>query len=88
MDPEQFEAAISHAERKTGRPEFAVRFGIPSDQVLLASEALKADLVIFGLDGPSGIQASSHTPWDAAYKGSERRALPSYNHTELKTARS
>jgi nucleotide-binding universal stress UspA family protein len=64
----QFELAISHEGRKTGRPEFAVRFGVPSDQILLASQALKADLIIFGLTGHSGIQATSHMPWDAAYK--------------------
>jgi len=63
----QFELAISREERKTGRPEFAVRFGIPSDQILLASQALKADLIIFGLTGHFGIQATSHTPWGAAY---------------------
>jgi nucleotide-binding universal stress UspA family protein len=63
----QFELAISHEGPKVGRPEFAVRFGIPSDQILLASQALKADLIIFGLTGHSGIQTTSHKPWDAAY---------------------
>jgi nucleotide-binding universal stress UspA family protein len=65
---EKFAGAISQAARMALRPEFAVRFGISSDQILLASQALKADLIILGLNGPSGIQATSHMPWDAAYK--------------------
>jgi nucleotide-binding universal stress UspA family protein len=64
----QFELAISHEERKAGRFEFAVRFGIPSDQIVLASRALKVDLIIFGLSGHLGIQGTSHLPWGTAYE--------------------
>jgi nucleotide-binding universal stress UspA family protein len=65
---ERFERAILQNGRLITRPEFAVEFGISSDQILLASRAMKADLIIFGLGRSSEIQAMSHMPWDTAYK--------------------
>lgn len=50
------------------QPEFMVKFGIPSEQILLASHALKADLIILGLHRPAHIETASHMPWDVAYK--------------------
>lgn len=49
-------------------PEFMVEFGIPSDQILLAAHALKADLILFGLQRHAHAEAESHLPWDVAYK--------------------
>ncbi len=50
------------------KPEFMVEFGIPSEQILLASHALKADLIILGLNRPANIEMASHMPWAVAYK--------------------
>jgi nucleotide-binding universal stress UspA family protein len=50
------------------KPEFMVKFGIPSDQILLASHALKADGVIMGLNRAAHIDEVSHMPWTVAYK--------------------
>ena len=50
------------------KPEYLVEFGIPSEQILLASHALKADLIILGLNRPAHMGTTSHTPWAVAYK--------------------
>jgi nucleotide-binding universal stress UspA family protein len=50
------------------KPEFMVRFGIPGDQILQASHALKADLIILGLNRAAHMDTASHMPWDVAYK--------------------
>jgi nucleotide-binding universal stress UspA family protein len=50
------------------QPEFMVKYGIPSEQILLASHARKTDLIIFGLHRPAHIDAASHMPWHLAYK--------------------
>jgi len=50
------------------KPEYMVKFGIPSEQILLASHALKSDLIIIGLNRPANIGTASHAPWAVAYK--------------------
>ncbi len=50
------------------QPEFMVKFGIPSEQILLASHSLNADLIILGLNNTSHIETASHMPWAVAYK--------------------
>lgn len=50
------------------KPEFMVEFGIPSDQILLASRNLPADLIILGLNRPAHIETAAHLPWAVAYK--------------------
>ena len=50
------------------KPECLVEFGIPSEQILLASHALKADLIILGLNRPAHMGTTFHTPWAVAYK--------------------
>jgi len=47
---------------------FTVKFGIASEQILLASHELKADLIVLGLKGRAHIETASHAPWEAAYK--------------------
>jgi nucleotide-binding universal stress UspA family protein len=64
----QFEELILQNAPRAAKPEFMVEFGIPSDQILLASRALKADLIILGLHRPAHIETASHMPWDVAYK--------------------
>lgn len=58
--------------RQSGAPatniEFMVKFGIPSDQILLASRALKTDLIVLGLKRPAHKETPAHMPWDIAYK--------------------
>ncbi len=49
-------------------PKFMVEFGIPSEQILLAAHALKADLIILGLHRSAHIETASHMPWALAYK--------------------
>ena len=44
------------------------KFAIPSDQILLASHALKADLIILELRRGAHTETASHMPWDVAYK--------------------
>ena len=61
------ELTLRHAP-KAIKPEFLVEFGIPSEQILLASHALKADLIILGLNRPAHIETASHMPWAVAYK--------------------
>jgi nucleotide-binding universal stress UspA family protein len=50
------------------KPEFMVKFGIPSEQILLASHTLKADLIILGLNRAAHVETASHMPWAVAYK--------------------
>lgn len=50
------------------QPEFKVKFGNPSEQILLASHALKTDLIILGLNRSAHVEAAAHVPWDIAYK--------------------
>jgi len=54
--------------RATSKPECLVRFGIPSDQILLAAHSLSADLIILGLRHTSHIETASHMPWALAYR--------------------
>jgi nucleotide-binding universal stress UspA family protein len=69
MDSQRrFEKLISQNAPMAIRPEFTVKFGIPGDQVLLASHALKADLIILGLRLGAHTETASHMPWDVAYK--------------------
>ena len=64
----QFDALNLQPTRTAIQPEFMVKYGIPSEQILLASHALKADLLILGLHRHAHIDAASHMPWDRAYK--------------------
>jgi nucleotide-binding universal stress UspA family protein len=64
----QFDALNLSHTRMAIQPEFMVEYGIPGEQILLASHALKADLVILGLQRPSHIDPASHMPWNLAYK--------------------
>ena len=64
----QFDALNLQHTQMTVQPEFMVKFGTPGEQILLASHALKADLIILGLHRPAPIDAASHMPWDLAYK--------------------
>jgi hypothetical protein len=64
----RFEKLIPQNAPMAIRPEFTVKFGIPSDQVLLASHALKADLITLGLRRGAHSETASHMPWDVAYK--------------------
>jgi len=53
---------------KAIKPELLVEFGIPSEQILLASHNLNADLIILGLHRSAHVEAASHMPWAVAYK--------------------
>ncbi len=64
----QFDALNLQHTQMAVQPEFMVKYGIPGEQVLLASHALKADLIVLGLQRPSYIDPASHMPWDLAYK--------------------
>ncbi len=61
------ELRLQYAPTST-KPEFMVEFGIASDQILLASHALKADLILLGLNHAPRFGTESHMPWAAAYK--------------------
>jgi nucleotide-binding universal stress UspA family protein len=63
-----FDALNLQHTRTAIQPEFMVKYGIPGEQILLASHAIKADLIILGLHRPGHIEAASHMPWDLAYK--------------------
>jgi nucleotide-binding universal stress UspA family protein len=63
----RFEEALRNASLAS-KPEFMVEFGITSDQILLASHTLKADLIILGLKRHAHIETASHLPWASAYK--------------------
>jgi nucleotide-binding universal stress UspA family protein len=52
----------------TVRPEFVVEFGPPSEKILQAADALKADTIIMGLRRSSHIDAACHMPWATAYE--------------------
>jgi len=64
----QFDALNLQPTRTAIQPEFMVKYGIPSEQILLASHTLKADLIILGLHRHAHVDAASHMPWDRAYK--------------------
>jgi nucleotide-binding universal stress UspA family protein len=64
----QFDALNLQHTQMAIQPEFMVKYGIPGEQILLASHALKADLIVLGLQRPSNIDPASHMPWDLAYK--------------------
>jgi nucleotide-binding universal stress UspA family protein len=64
----QFDALNLQHTRMAIQPEFMVKYGIPGEQILLASRALKADLIVLGLHRHAHIDAASHMPWDRAYK--------------------
>ena len=64
----QFEELILPHIPTATKPEFVVQFGIPSEQILLASHALEADLIFLGLNRSAHIGTASHMPWAVAYK--------------------
>ena len=69
------------------KPEYMAKFGIASEQILLASHALKSDLILMGLNRPADIGTASHTPWAVAYKvvcGARCPVLTVRNQTEPK----
>jgi len=61
------ELVLPHAPTVT-KSDLLVEFGIPSEQILLASHALNADLIFLGLNSPAHIETTSHMPWAVAYK--------------------
>ena len=63
-----YEELILQNASKAVVPEFMVKFGIPSDQILQAARELKADLIVLGLKRQAHIQTASHMPWHLAYK--------------------
>lgn len=64
----RFEEQILQTAPMASKPEFMVEFGIPSDQILLASHTIKTDLIILGLHRRAHIETVSHLPWAIAYK--------------------
>ena len=64
----RFEELTSQNAPTGIKPEFVVKFGIPSEQILLASHELKADLIILGLHRTAHIETASHMPWAVTYK--------------------
>ncbi|HXY13677.1 MAG TPA: universal stress protein [Terriglobales bacterium] len=64
----QFGEMIRQSGPMETQPEFMVKYGIPSDQILLASHMLRSDLIILGLRRPAHSEVAAHTPWDIAYK--------------------
>lgn len=64
----QLEEMVSQNGPADCQLEFMVRFGIASEQILLASHTVQADLIILGLNRSTHIETASHMPWDVAYK--------------------
>jgi nucleotide-binding universal stress UspA family protein len=64
----QFDALNLQPTQMAIQPEFMVKYGTPSEQILLASHALKADLIILGLHHRGHIEVASHMPWHLAYQ--------------------
>jgi len=64
----QLEEIASQYVTSEIQPECIVKFGIASEQILLASQTLESDLIIMGLNRPAGIGTASHAPWAVAYK--------------------
>jgi hypothetical protein len=64
----QFDALNLQPTQTAIQPEFMVKYGTPSEQILLASHALKADLIILGLHHRGHIEVASHMPWHLAYQ--------------------
>ncbi len=48
--------------------KFMVKFGIASEQILLASHTLQAGLIVLGLNRSTHVETASHMPWDVTYK--------------------
>ena len=63
----QFEELNFQNTQMAIQPEFMVKYGMPAEQILLASHALKADLIVLGLHRPAHIEAKSRMPWSLAY---------------------
>lgn len=64
----QFEESILQYVPPSTRVEFMVKFGIASEQILQACHALRADLLILGLNRTEHIETASHLPWSMAHK--------------------
>lgn len=64
----QFEKLHLEKDRMVVKPEFLVKYGTPGAQILLASKAMKADLIILGLKRSTHVETASHMPWDTAYE--------------------
>jgi nucleotide-binding universal stress UspA family protein len=64
----QFDALNLQNTRMAIQPEFVVKYGTPGEQILLASHALKADLIVLGLQRTAHMDPASHMPWNLAYK--------------------
>jgi nucleotide-binding universal stress UspA family protein len=50
------------------QPEFRVDFGMPTEKILHAAHAIKADAIIMGLHRSAHIDTASHMPWTTAYQ--------------------
>lgn len=64
----QFEQLVVPSVPVETKPELIIRFGIPSEQILQACHALKADLLVLGLHSASHAEAVSHLPWVRAHE--------------------
>jgi nucleotide-binding universal stress UspA family protein len=64
----QFEELILPRVPAGTEIEFLARFGVVSDQILLACRHLKADLLVVGLNHSEHIETASHLPWATAHK--------------------
>lgn len=49
-------------------PEFLVKFGTPCKVIVNVADALRADLIVMGLNRTGPIDAASHMPWATAYE--------------------
>jgi len=72
----QFEQLVVPNVPPATKLEFIAEFGIPSDQILLACHALKADLLILGLHSGRHAETESHLPWIRAHEIMSRASCP------------
>ena len=64
----RLEELVSQSSKLAVKPEFIVDFGLPSEKILQAADALKVDAIILGLHRSTHIDAKSHMPWATAYE--------------------
>ncbi len=63
----RLEELLSPTAPLTIPPAFMVEFGNPAEQILLASHACKADVILLGLHRSAHGEGASHLPWAVAY---------------------
>ena len=64
---QQLEEFVLRGAPLNSKPEFMVKFGMPSKEILHAANTLEAGLVIMGLNRSRHIDIASHMPWATAY---------------------